>query len=145
MEDKIETFEFVDFGSDDWMDRPEYEMSPALGWQYILSLHTDEDNLIDHGRCGDSDYWYFLHEVGSGSARYWFYTYQTVSGLTLAEPCSVEPFMAILVTELDGVSEVYGPSCICGGLRGLAYALLWMRDYCATRWPPRDKWQIWDN
>ena len=133
-----QTFKLDEFSTGEWSDRPEYS-SDGIEFEHIKLLHQENPNFVEYGKCGDTDYWYFLDL--QNEITFDFHLYLAGSWLGIgAEPLTVEPFMWVYGTVFDGVRECSGGQNFTGNLIDMANALTWLHENCETRWPRFKEW-----
>lgn len=91
MVDRIETYDISEFSNGDWSDRKEYEQDD-ISFRHIDVLHRARPDFVEMGQCGESDYWFFLHQFSDVRFEFYLYFANMWSGDGELSPLQAEPF-----------------------------------------------------
>ena len=133
-----QTYTLDEFTTGAWSDRPEYS-SEQICFKHITQLHKVSDDFVESGKCGETDYWFFL--TMRSEVTFEFYLYDACSWREIGVvPLEAEPFVWVYGTVFDGVRECSGGENFSGNLKNMAQALGWLHSDCCRRWPRFAKW-----
>jgi hypothetical protein len=133
-----QTYTIAEFTTGEWSERPEYACED-IAFSHVKTLHEAADNFADQGRCGETDYWYFLEIRNNAAFEFYIYSAEGIHK-NKSIPHSVEPFIWIYGTLGDGVRECSGGQNFNGNLLEMSAALTWLHMHCCDRWPQFKEW-----